>query len=80
MKKLFILSSAILISCAVLLGCTEKVKEKPETDIVTEPEDLSYAKTPEEMAIRITESIAGFDEQYILNIFRNFMKEIHLIQ
>lgn len=72
MKKLFILSSAIFISCAVLLGCTEKVKEKPETDIVTEPEDLSYAKTPEEMAIRITESIAGFDEQAYIKYFPEF--------
>lgn len=72
MKKIFILSSAILISCAVLLGCTEKVKEKPETDIVTEPEDLSYAKTPEEMAIRITESIAGFDEQEYIKYFPEF--------
>lgn len=72
MKKLFILSTAILISCAVLFGCAENVKEKPETNITSEPEDLSYAKTPEEMAIRITESIAGFDKQAYNKYFPEF--------
>lgn len=72
MKKLLILSSALLISCAVLSGCAEKVKEKPEANIVSETEDLSYAKTPEEMAIRLTESIAGFDEQAYNKYFPDF--------
>ena len=46
MKKILILTTALLISCAVLSGCAEKVKEKPEANIVSETEDLSYAKTP----------------------------------
>lgn len=64
MRKLIILSLALIISCAVLCACSDKKeKEMSETEIVAETENLSIAKTPEEMAVRLTEAVAGFNEE-----------------
>lgn len=73
MKKLIILSSALIISCAALCACSDKKeKEMSETEIAAETENLSIAKTPEEMAVRLTEAVAGFNEEAYINCFPEY--------
>ncbi len=79
MKKSILIS--ILLCGTMLCACSSKKNESENsiiqheseiaetTEITTEFIDMSIADTPEEMAARLVESVAGFDETAYISCF-----------
>lgn len=70
MKKLLLLISAFLC-CTIAYACTEN-SENTVSESSYIYEDMSIAETPEEMVARLTEAVAGFDEQAYIKCFPDY--------